>query len=202
MPLSKTHKAQTRERIVRSAGRVFRRRGFAGAGIAEVMEDAGLTHGGFYAHFASKEALFATVVATDHGLIRQFAARPSATGPAWRRATLQVLRDYLDPAHFPVVREGCTFAALGHEAARAGGAARSAYATAFETLVGELLRTADETPDAAFRRASAGRRAVAAHIAATAVGAVIVAGGCAPPLRDAVLTGALATVRSGLARLR
>ncbi|MDQ2927583.1 MAG: TetR/AcrR family transcriptional regulator, partial [Pseudomonadota bacterium] len=50
-------KAETHERIVRAAAASIRRNGFAGAGVAEVMADAGLTHGGFYAHFASRDAM-------------------------------------------------------------------------------------------------------------------------------------------------
>ncbi len=201
MPLGKAHKARTRARIVASAGRVFRQRGFAGAGIADVMRDAGLTHGGFYAHFRSKEALFAEVIAADHGLIRQLAARPVSRPPAWRRATRALLADYLDPDHLEVVGAGCTFAALASDAARLGGPIRTAYEGAFETLVGELLRHPGQTPHAALAAADERRRARATAIAATAIGAVIVARGLTAPLRDLVLDATRARVLEELAAL-
>ncbi len=202
MPLGKEHKAQTRERIVRSAGRVFRQRGFAATGVADVMHDAGLTHGGFYAHFPSKEALFATVVGNDHGLIRQLSARPSSTPARWQRATQAILRAYLHPDHLAVVREGCTFAALTADAGRLGGPVQAAYETAFTTLVGELLRAPTETVETALRRASARRRTRAATLAAEAIGAVIVASGLVGPMRAVVLKAAQRQVVDGLARLR
>jgi len=52
-------KQETRERILRAAARAIRKHGYEGVGVAEVMKDAGLTHGGFYAHFASRDALLA-----------------------------------------------------------------------------------------------------------------------------------------------
>src|SRR2546421_7238263 len=52
-------KAQTRERILRAAARAIRKHGYEGLGVADVMKEAGLTHGGFYAHFASRDALLA-----------------------------------------------------------------------------------------------------------------------------------------------
>ena len=84
MPLSQQHKARTRERILRSAGRVFRASGYEATGVDAVMAGAGLTRGGFYAHFGSKEELFAAVLAADHGLIRMLAARDAASPVAWR----------------------------------------------------------------------------------------------------------------------
>src|SRR5215475_12442013 len=58
MPYTPQHKQQTRERIVRSARRLFNRKGFAGVTIDEIMAEAGLTRGGFYRHFAAKEELY------------------------------------------------------------------------------------------------------------------------------------------------
>src|SRR3954471_10083763 len=57
------HKEQTRAKILRAAGKVFRREGYHAAGVDKVMEEAGLTAGGFYAHFGSKEALLAETLA-------------------------------------------------------------------------------------------------------------------------------------------
>ena len=59
MKVSREQAAQNRERIVEAAAHLFRERGFDGIGVADLMKEAGLTHGGFYGHFSSKDALFA-----------------------------------------------------------------------------------------------------------------------------------------------
>lgn len=202
MPLSKHHKDRTRARILESAGRTFRRRGFSETSIGDVMRGAGLTHGGFYAHFRSKDALLTAVVAIDHGLIRQLAARSVSTSSGWTRATHGILRDYLDPAHLEIVREGCTFAALTADAVRVGGPVRAAYEQAFCALVGELLRGPRESAVAALAGAGTGARRRAVAAAATAIGAVIVASGLSGSFRDAVLDAAYRHVLGDLAHAR
>jgi TetR/AcrR family transcriptional repressor of nem operon len=67
MRYSKDHKQETRERIIRTAARRFREDGVEAVGVAALMADAGLTHGGFYAHFPSKEALVAAACAEGFG---------------------------------------------------------------------------------------------------------------------------------------
>src|SRR3954449_4599175 len=59
MAIARSKKEETRERILRAAARAIRKHGFEGVGVAEVMKEAGLTHGGFYAHFESRDALLA-----------------------------------------------------------------------------------------------------------------------------------------------
>src|SRR5207248_9343903 len=61
-PIPGSKKEQTRERILRAAARAIRKHGYEGVGVADVMKEAGLTHGGFYAHFASRDALLAAAV--------------------------------------------------------------------------------------------------------------------------------------------
>ncbi len=175
MPLSKQHKAQTRARIVQSAGRAFRDAGFGATGIDTLMTEAGLTRGGFYAHFASKEELFATVLRGDNGLIRRLAGRDAATPAGWRSQTLAMMSDYLAPDHLREVSRGCSFVALTADASRGGAAVRSAYAGAFGELVAQLLRRHGETAEAAFARSTARQRDAAAQVAAAAIGALIVA---------------------------
>lgn len=196
MPLGKEHKARTRDRIVRSAGRVFRREGYQGAAIDAVMADAGLTRGGFYAHFASKDALFATVMATDHGLIRMLAARRAEDAPRWRACTLALLDDYLQPAHLAEVSAHCTFAALTAEARRGSAAVRSAYGSAFDTLVAELLRRHGEDARAARARANDAQFAAAAQVAVLMIGTLVICSALGPgPACDAALQAARALVR-------
>lgn len=197
MPLSKQHKALTRERIVRSAGRIFRRVGFEAAGIDAVMAEAGLTRGGFYAHFKSKEDLFATVVGTDHGLIRMLSARAATTPAQWRTQTLKLLADYLHPDHLEEVAQGCSFAALTADASRGSAAVRAAYGRAFDELVAELLRRHGESAELAAARAKTKQREAAAEVAVVAIGALIIGAalGGGPAARAALL-GAWAAVRA------
>ena len=136
---SLTRKQRTRERILASAGRVFRREGYAGSGVDELMREAGLTHGGFYAHFRSKEALFAEAVVAALGRTAEL----MGTGPedregvAWLRAAV---RRYLSRPHLRAVEEGCALPALVSELGRAGDAPREA----FEARLLELLADAGE----------------------------------------------------------
>ena len=131
---SLTRKQRTRERILASAGRVFRRRGYAGAGVDAVMREAGLTHGGFYGHFASKEALFAETVTRTLGRTAELMGRGAddREGVAWLRAAV---RRYLSRPHLRAVEEGCAIPAIVSELGRAGGAPREA----FERRLLELL---------------------------------------------------------------
>lgn len=201
MPLSKQHKARTRERIIRSAGRVFRRVGFEVGGVDSVMAEAGLTRGGFYAHFPSKADLFAAVVGEDHGLIRLLAARQARSAGQWRVRTLRVLADYLHPAHLDEVAQGCSFAALTADASRASPAARAAYGQAFNDLVAQLLRRHGESADQAAARADTKQRGAAVEVAALAIGTLIIAAalGSGPAAR-AALTGAWASVQQRMGR--
>ena len=127
-------KKRTRERILASAGRVFRRTGYAGSGVDAVMREAGLTHGGFYAHFRSKEALFAEAVARALGRTVELMEKDAGDreGMDWLRAAV---RRYLSRTHLEAVEEGCPMPALVSELGRAGDAPREA----FEARMLELL---------------------------------------------------------------
>jgi TetR/AcrR family transcriptional repressor of nem operon len=180
MPLSKEHKAQTRARIVASAGSTFRTRGYARTSVEDVMAGAALTRGGFYAHFASKEALFDEVVATDHGLIRQLRRRSLKTFASGQRETLRLVRDYLNPAHFEVVGQGCSFAALTGEVARAGEATKGGYRAAFDEVAKELVRLPKMDAQASWARAPVSIHNQAVGAAQCVLGATVLAGALAP----------------------
>src|SRR5262245_62175702 len=93
-----TKKERTHERIVRSAARALRRDGFDGVGVAEVMQDAGLTHGGFYAHFPSREALL--VEALDSAAAESAALFDEAASQGDKAEGLKlVLERYLSDEH-------------------------------------------------------------------------------------------------------
>ena len=111
------HKQQTRERIVRAASRRFRSRGTEGAGIADLMRDLRLTHGGFYRHFGSKEGL---VVEAFEAALKEWGDRAvAAIEKAPAGGEMQALIDlYLDPRHCDDAASGCPVAALASEMAR------------------------------------------------------------------------------------
>jgi len=128
---SRQEAAETRTRIVATASRQFRAKGVHATGLAEVMEQAGLTHGGFYRHFVSKDQLVA-----------------EALDVAWTEGMTEMGTDTLDPAAFiarylsPQHRDnasrGCPLAALGSELARADDATRHAAMNGFAALAGRV----------------------------------------------------------------
>jgi TetR/AcrR family transcriptional repressor of nem operon len=116
MPWSSTHKTETRQRILEAAASAFRAKGVGAIGVGDVMGRAGLTHGGFYAHFESKEQLVAEALRYASGqTTRTFDHTAAAAGD---RALEAVIDSYLDPAHLAHPERGCVVASLGPEAAR------------------------------------------------------------------------------------
>jgi TetR/AcrR family transcriptional regulator, transcriptional repressor for nem operon len=117
MRTTSERKAETRERILAAAGELFRGHGIDAVGVDAIMHKAGLTHGGFYAHFASKEALVAEVSAAA---LARSAARWERISQEADPATAlrRIVESYLDPAHVAATEHGCMLAALGPEVAR------------------------------------------------------------------------------------
>jgi AcrR family transcriptional regulator len=132
-------KAESRERIVRAAAAAVRRHGFAGAGVAEVMGDAGLTHGGFYAHFPSREALLAAAAdcAGADG-VAQLARVAAAAAPG---GGLEALTEaYLSDRHVERAERGCPIAAAGSELARQAPAVRHAATERIKEMIDLIER--------------------------------------------------------------
>jgi TetR/AcrR family transcriptional regulator, transcriptional repressor for nem operon len=130
MPQNPARKARTRAEILDHAARLFRLRGHAGTNIDDIMLAAGLTRGAFYAHFISKDDLFAEAIRAGHGLLRQLrAGEPPA-----------VLKAYLDKTDLTATAQCCTLAALAGDVARAPLAARLAYANVLYATIAELAR--------------------------------------------------------------
>jgi len=133
MRYPKNQKDATRQRILEAAGRRFKQDGIDGAGVAAVMSDAGLTNGGFYAHFASKEDLVAHVLADQLRTQRE-----GFDGLLSDRAGLEaIVRLYLSPEHRDQWADGCPSAALLDEIVRRPAATRQVFTD-------EQLATADE----------------------------------------------------------
>jgi TetR/AcrR family transcriptional repressor of nem operon len=123
MPWPKTHKEETRARIVEAAAAEFRARGVSGVGVADIMERAGLTHGGFYSHFASKDDLLVDALERATQQTRETLGGSFETLPPEQRLAAVIDR-YLSPKHAAHPERGCPVAALASELARAGRKAR------------------------------------------------------------------------------
>jgi TetR/AcrR family transcriptional regulator, transcriptional repressor for nem operon len=140
MPVPPARKARTRQEILDHAARLFRLRGYEATTIDDVMLAAGLTRGAFYAHFDSKDDLFAETLRSSHGLLRLLRARTGDDPPTLRRQAARVLDDYLNKDHIGEVSLGCSLAALPGDVGRAPLPARLAYANAVYGLIAELGR--------------------------------------------------------------
>ena len=110
---------QSHQRILDAAARAVRRQGYAGVGVAEVMKEAGLTHGGFYAHFKSRDALLAAAI--EHAAkdsVRILSRRIKALQDAGASPLRALVEGYLADEHVDACERGCPVAALGSEMAR------------------------------------------------------------------------------------
>src|SRR5215475_2405349 len=126
MPWPNEQKSQTRARIVAAASPALRAKGVAGVGVADVMASAGLTHGGFYAHFGSRDDLLAE--ALDHASRQSLAALARALAATAAKPPLHTVIDaYLCPRHVVHPETGCPLAAVGTEIPRTGGRMRRAF---------------------------------------------------------------------------
>lgn len=138
MRFEKGHKEQTRQRIIETASEKFRKEGIAATGIAGLMAEAGLTHGGFYAHFASKEDLVraAMEAALDQTRTkRQNILDSAAPGPERLRA---LIKFYLRQAHRDAPGKGCAAAALISEIARHEPETRQVFTERLKGLLGQI----------------------------------------------------------------
>jgi len=131
MKICREQVAENHRRILEAAAKLFRERGFAGVGVDAIMREAGLTHGGFYGHFDSKEDLIAQACARD--------AEP--VGARWKCAPdplAALAAAYLSPEHCRDHGAGCLLAALGPEVARQSGPVRRVFTDYLRTVIDEL----------------------------------------------------------------
>jgi TetR/AcrR family transcriptional regulator, transcriptional repressor for nem operon len=153
MRKSKQETAETRERIVATAATEFRRQGIVATGLSELMGAAGLTHGGFYRHFDSKEQLVTEAGAAALASTTETLSG-AATGKLRREALRAIVAKYLSTAHRDHPQAGCAFAAIGSEMARADKKTRAVATDSFAKLV-EMLAACfeDVTPTEAKKQA-------------------------------------------------
>jgi len=145
MKVSREQVAENRQKILEAASRLFRERGYDGVTVAEVMGAAGLTHGGFYGHFASKEELIAETLAMT--LART--VYPEADLAAYATA-------YLSPQHRDDRAGGCPVAALGGETIRQSAETRAAMTAGLRRQIDRFTATAPGASAAERRRAAIG----------------------------------------------
>ena len=157
-----SRKEETHERIVAVAARAIRERGYAGVGVAEVMKEAGLTHGGFYAHFDSRDALL--VEALERAGRESFEAVTLAKERRARKgvsAFRSLVETYLDDSHLASLGCGCPVAALGSDMPRQSEIVREASAHRVRRLIAGVRNALPDAP-----------RTAAAAVAGTLVGAL------------------------------
>jgi AcrR family transcriptional regulator len=189
MPYPAGHRDKVKGKIVQSARRLFNRHGFDNVSIQQIMSGAGLTHGGFYSYFRSKDDLYTNVLGCFF------------TDPEWKNhwegvevdmasshAAAQVVKAYLSRQHFEDVENSCPMVALPTDVMRSGPDTKRAFEGVFAAMVGVLERSVtDEKQD---------RRAKAQAVAALCVGGMVVARAienraAADELREACMSIAL-----------
>lgn len=146
MPWPSERKRKSREKILESAVKLFSSHGFDGVSIGAVMQDAQLTHGGFYTHFDSKQALYAEAVTTAaQASVREKLPDEPATGTS---LLAQLLESYLDLAHVRQQRSPCPLAFLATDIANREADVRNAYTRVYKRLVAFMRRQlSSDTPD-------------------------------------------------------
>ena len=154
MPYSAEHKQKTRERIVECARIRFNRHGFEGVTIEMVMADAGLTRGGFYNHFKSKEELFAAAVAgflMGRGAKWRAAAGVDPANPAPQMAA-QMIAGYLSPEHLGDLDGQCPMIALPSDVSRGSPEVKDAYEQLLTAMAGLFETSLQQQEPAEARR--------------------------------------------------
>ena len=184
MKVSRAQAAENRERILDVATRLFRERGIDGIGVSDLMQAAGLTHGGFYGHFESKEDLVAQACARAVSRMRQ----------NWTNVVDQATGDplealaatYLTPKHRDGAGRGCPMAALGPEIARQGPTVRRAFTDELRPFLDYLSRVVQGSSNNLRRQ-----KALAAY--AGLVGALVVSRAVDDPDLSNEILSAVAT---------
>lgn len=160
MKVSRAQAEENRERILDNAAQLFRERGFDGIGLNDLMQAAGLTRGGFYGHFGSKDDLAVEACA------RAMQANREQWKPQTDRSLGAWVEAYLSDAHRDHPGQGCALVALAGDAARGGPAVQAVFATGVQSLALALqpqMPAADE----------AGRREQALALLSTLVGSLL-----------------------------
>ena len=182
MKVSREKAAENRERILKTAARLFREKGFDGIGVADLMKSVGLTHGGFYGHFASKSDLAAK--ACERALERSHEKWERLAEAAGDDAFMALVDNYLSEAHRDQPGSGCVLSTLSSDAARQEKPVRQTVTNGLKALISVLEKAVPGGSGAAKRRA-------ALAVMAQMVGAVVLSRIAEDePLSSEILTAA------------
>ncbi len=187
MRRSRDEAARTRERIVAGASEMFRERGLSGVSVSDVMANAGLTHGGFYAHFASRDELVGEAI--RYALLQSaqriyLSALKAGDTPGYSK----LIQRYLTVEHRDHPGSGCAIASLGSEIAHSGGISSEVFAQGFCELIDLLEKLSPE-------RTRKARKAHILSVMSALSGALVLA----RSVTDAAVSGEiLASVRGAL----
>jgi TetR/AcrR family transcriptional repressor of nem operon len=167
MPNSSEHREQVREKIVRSARRLFNRHGFNAVAIDDLMADAGLTRGSFYAYFDSKSDLYATSITAvlSEKAIENWDG--VSIDPRAPEVAAQIIGDYLSVSHFENVDGSCPLVALPNDVSRTEQSVRRAFESVLKALIDIFEQGLERRGDVARERALA--------MAALCVGGMVLA---------------------------
>jgi TetR/AcrR family transcriptional regulator, transcriptional repressor for nem operon len=201
MGVTKEQAVQNRERILAAAERLFRQKGVDAVGLAELMKEAGFTQGGFYNHFASKEALVSEVIgkAVDEGQ-QQLGA---AIAQSLRRGVDPLIRQikwYLSPAQRDDIDCGCAMAGFVGEIPHFSKAAQASYAEALEQTFNQIAQMVLEQ-DSKVTREEAHARAISLY--SHMVGSVLLSRAVSaskPALADEILKHGRSSMLAGLSQ--
>ena len=201
MGVTKDQAVQNRERILTAAERLFRQRGVDAVGLAELMKEAGFTQGGFYNHFASKEALVSEVIskAVDEGQQQLGTAiarsRRRGIDPLTRQIKL-----YLSPTQRDDIDCGCAMAGFVGEIPHLSKAAQASYADALEQTFNQIAQMVLDQ-DSKLTREEARARAISLY--SHMVGSVLLSravSGSEPALADEILKDGRSSMLAGLSQ--
>jgi TetR/AcrR family transcriptional regulator, transcriptional repressor for nem operon len=151
MRYSSEHKQETHTRIVKKASVRLREKGAHGIGVADLMKEAGLTHGGFYAHFDSREALVIEAFTYASGRSRDYWRKIAEQTPPDKRLAL-IVDTYLNTAHRDDPGHGCAIASLGADIARESPKTRKAFSTELDHMIDLIADQISGVPRKAARK--------------------------------------------------
>ncbi len=184
-------KEETHARIVSVAASAIRRSGYDGTGVADIMKEAGLTHGAFYAHFTSREAMLAEAARQACADSAHAAAQMAASLPA-KAALSSMLKAYLSKEHAEHIEAGCPLAALGSETSRQAPEVRRVMTRHIKEMIDLIAR---QSPD----WGQPGAHEHALVMMSTMVGALLLARVVdEPKLSEGLLDAALKHLTSGV----
>ena len=144
MRYAKGHREETRKRIVAAAGRLFREHGYEGVGVDAIMAEVGLTAGGFYSHFDSKESLFAESIAAAYDQ-RNNQLRSQLQVKDETEFLQQLIYGYLSRTHRDMTGEGCIFPSLTADVVRGSKSTRKNYEKRLKQFLSTIIKYLGES---------------------------------------------------------